>query len=674
MMTIAAGIVTPLPDSDATSITHNSIGELPLLPTLDGDLFEGFDEFLDDLPHLDDPHHLDDRHHQLLLDTVTVDTNLSPGIQDEVYPLLEPLSSQLPCPADKIDDEDVTLVILLSHYLFNHFFNGQKCTNCSTQVISQQSGHCNFCRMCFERMQSEVTVDVGVERDDNPNDANESLSTEEVEKARTLPSFVAFLKRPLRTLKKGSANAYRRKSALVATLVENDYSFPAHVTFTRFVHGMNGTLRWLHIPILLRTFSHCFGYHDADHPEIMSRMEQLVLKESQPRCGKFFFKVNTFRKCMHKDGVKGAKHDQVACNMTYIVRATLMMLDLIDIADSHSMVDVLINAFSADEVFPSMDDSAIVKYLAALHFTTSIVIEQCKSAFKKLSATSSISIADIYLYRAHTGTIVLDLLRIISLYGFIPALKDDSNILTARYPQLEGFLRSAFNPSSLKSYLVAMARNYETFDPDQVYLALINGEGKCGGGVWFLPLFQVAFISHLERTGFSSHDGGHCCAYKYYRRRKTKSDLSHLNSLHLISLQENNTYNDNDLSIRPTFRKFGPIRTDGTYENVSHVLMATICRPHHRIREMGVQNFLEKTINEGVKQFDFNFDESDEEKRCFERDVTMMLKKVGESSEQFKHEHRLRDSVRKLYHTLLLSQSGEDAESSRDIAYLIATP
>jgi len=652
-MECRVGTVTPLAVSDDTSITANSIGELPLLPTLDDDALldsslEDFDKYLDDLPNLDD-------------------TNFSLG-----HPLLfEPPSSPLPCPSDKIDDEDLTTAMLLSHYLFHHFFNGQKCTNCSDQVISQQSGHLNYCRMCFERMQFEVTVDVGVERDDNPNDTDDCLSAEEVEKARNLPSFVTYSRRPLKTLKKGSGNAYRRKNTLVATLKENDFSFPTYTTFTRYVHGMSGTLRWLHIPVLLRTFSHCFGYHNNDHPELMSRMEQLVVKESQPKGGKFFFTSHTFRKCMQQDGVKPARHDQVACDMTYIVRATLMMLDLIDIADSHSMVDVLINALNADEVFPTLDDSAIVKYFAALHYTTSIVIEQCKSAFKKTSTTSSMNVADICLYRAHTGTVVLDLLRNISLGGFIPALSDVPEVLIARYPQLEGFLRSAFNPSSLKSYLNAMVGSYDIFDPDQVYLALMSGEGKCGGGVWFLPLFQVAFISHLVRTGFSSHNGGYCCAYKYYRGRKTKSRLSHV-----ISLQENNTYNNSDLSIRPDFGKFGPIRTDGSWENLSrHVFMGAICRPHHKIEAMGVQNFLKKTINEGIKQFDFNFDSSDEEKRCFERDITMMLKKVEESSEQFKHEHRLRDGVRKLYNTLLLSQSGEDAkESSRDIAYLIAPP
>src|SRR6056300_179326 len=178
------GIVTPLADSDATSITANSIGELPLLPTLDDDAqldssLEGFDKYLDNLPYLDD---------QLLLDTV--DTNLSLGLQDEVSPLLEPLSSPLPCPSDKIDDEDVTTVMLLSHYLFNHFFNGQKCTNCSAQVISQQSGHCNYCRMCFKRMQSEVTKLLRVVSD----------SSEEWDKAIVILSESILVPMKIRTI------------------------------------------------------------------------------------------------------------------------------------------------------------------------------------------------------------------------------------------------------------------------------------------------------------------------------------------------------------------------------------------------------------------------------------------------------------------------------------------
>lgn len=187
------GIVTPLADSDATSITANSIGKLPLLPSLDDDAqldssLEGFDKYLDNLPYLDDLPHLDDLHHQLLLDTV--DTNFSLGLQDEVSPLLEPLSSPLPCPSDKIDDEDVTTVMLLSHYLFNHFFNGQKCTNCSAQVISQQSGQCNYCRMCFKRMQSEVTKLLRVVSD----------SSEEWDKAIVILSESILVPMKIRTI------------------------------------------------------------------------------------------------------------------------------------------------------------------------------------------------------------------------------------------------------------------------------------------------------------------------------------------------------------------------------------------------------------------------------------------------------------------------------------------
>ena len=658
-------VVTPLADSDTTSITSNGIGEVPLeLPTPDGNaqldsFMDGFDSFLE---QLQDPLPV------LNMDQSEVDNNES--LQNEPpLPFLQPLPSQLiPCPPDKIDDEDVTTPKLLRHYLYYHFFNGRKCSNCSVQVISQQSGQYNYCRMCHTRKESEYSIDVGVERDDNPNDVDDTFSDEELEKVRNLTAYQAFCKKPLRNFSKGSENAYRRKNLLVGSLQENDLSPPTYATFTRCVHGMGGSLRWYHIPILLRIFSLPFGYH-VDHPELMSTMEELVRKESQPSNGNFFFSLHTFRKAMRKSEIRVAKREQIGRNMSFIIRATLMMLDLIDIADSHCMVDVLINAFEADEVFPSLDDRAIVKYFAALHFTTSIVIKQCTLEFKKTSMTEAqYNVADVYLARAHSGTPIVDLIRNVSLHGFIPALSDDINILNARYPQLGGFLHAAFNPSSLRSYLVAMAGNHNTFDPDQVYVAVMSGEGSCGGGAWLLPLFQVAYISHLVRTGYSSHFGRYCCAFRYHRRRKGGC------SPHLISLRENNTCNDSDSSIRPTYQTFGPIRTDGTFENQGYPLMATMCRPHHNIEAMGVENFLNKTINTGVKQFDFNFDTSNEEKRDFERNIAMMTKKVIESSEDFKREHRLRDSVGRLY-SLLLSQSGRDAEeSSRDVASLIAPP
>ena len=663
-------VVTPLADSD-TTITANDIGEVPLeLPTPDGNaqldsFMDGFDSFLE---QLQDPLPV------LNMDQSEVDNNET--LQDEPpLPFLKPLPSQLiPCPPDKIDDEDVTTPKLVTHYLYYHFFNGSKCSNCSVQVISQQSGHYNFCRMCHTRKESEHSIDVGVERDDNPNDVDElGFSVEELEKVRNLAAYQAYHKKPLRSLSKGSENAYRRKNLLVGSLRENDLSPPTYATFTRCVHGMGGSLRWYHIPILLRIFSLPFGYH-VDHPELISTMEELVRKESQPSNGNFFFSLHTFRKAMRKSEIRVAKREQIGRNMSFIIRATLMMLDLIDIADSHCMVDVLINAFEADEVFPSLNDRAIVKYFAALHFTTSIVIKQCTLEFKKTSITeamgcSASNVADVYLARAHSGTLIVDLIRNVSLHGFIPALSADINVLNARYPQLGGFLHAAFNPSSLRSYLVAMAGNHNTFDPYQVYVAVMSGEGSCGGGAWLLPLFQVAYISHLVRTGYSSHFGRYCCAFRYHRRRKGAGC-----SPHLISLRENNTCNDSDSSIRPTYQTFGPIRTDGTFENKGYPLMATMCRPHHKIEAMGVQTFLNETINTGVKQFDFNFDASDEEKRDFEQSITMMTKKVIESSEEFKREHRLRDSVGRLY-SLLLSQSGRDAqESSRDVASLIAPP
>jgi hypothetical protein len=653
------GVVTPVAVSDAMSTT-DSTGVLPLLPTLD-DLDDYLNDPLPDLPDFDLA--LDNNASLSFQNNLPSPVNLPfpPGINLPLKPL-----PSLPCPPDKIDDKDVSTIELLRHYLIDHYFDGRKCSNCSVQVICQQSGQNHYCRMCYAwKCESDGgSVDLGLERDDNPSDAFEAFSNEEVGRARNLPQFKTFLKKPLRSPAKGSANAYRRKKALLASLEANDLSPPTYTTFTRYVHGLNGTLRWLHIPILVRIFSQPFGYH-VGLPEIVSVMEQFVAKESQTGNRKFFFSASTFRNRMQKDGVKPAKRDQMARNMTYIIRATLMILDLIDISDSHFMVDVLINAFSADEVFPTLDDSAIVKYFAALHYSTSIVVEQCKLAFERTATTSkycsSMNVADVYLTRAHSGTVVLDLLKSIALFGFVPELSDDPDILIARYPQLKSFLQSALNPSSLQSYLIAMAGNYNTFDPDEVYLAVMSGEGSCGGGVWVLPLFQVAYISHLVRTGFHSDYGGHPCLYSYNRRKKS-SGLAHV-----ISLRENNT----NSSIRSTFGTFGPANDDGSYEVKGHVMMTTFNRPHHKIEAMGVQNFLNKTINVGVKQFDFNFDSSDEEKRCFEREVSMMMKKVSEDGENFKRENRLIDSVGRL-HSLLVSASGEHSdESSRDIAYLI---
>jgi hypothetical protein len=377
----------------------------------------------------------------------------------------------------------------------------------------------------------------------------------------------------------------------------------------------------------------------------------------------FYFSENYISPKLRKIGVKSRSTQEYITNISILVRASLFIVDLINIADIYQMLDILINIFERDEAFSCLNAQSIAKVFAALHFSTSHLIHTTREAFKKTASNpttnGNYNVSNSVLGRAMSGPILVELLQCMAMFGLMPKSKPLEDLME-KVPQVKDLIECFSDTSSLRQYLDRLSEELgENGNSSEIWEAIQITDVKGRAAVLTLPLFQIAFTCYLSRTLLLGKVNG----FRYCLRRRLwpsgekkrvevefESESYSAESLKMVIVEQH-----------PTFRHFELSHDIMKEECRLGRILAEMCLPHHKIEQMGISGLYELLVNDKAKPFDFNF-------KCVEHDwciraIKNLLRKADNSNSGIKASEELCKCVSELNKALQISKAGEATSS-----------
>lgn len=413
-----------------------------------------------------------------------------------------------------------------------------------------------------------------------------------------------------------------------------------HCSFSKYVYG-DPSRKLLLLPVITRLLCKHFGYDKT--PLLQQMIVSLAMNEKLPKklCH-FYFSENYLAPILRKIGVTARSFQEYITNISILVRASLFLVDLINIADIYQMLDIVINNIFVRDV--ALSAQSVAKVFAALHFTTSHLVLITSEAFKQTASNPTTNrnynVSDRVLRRAVMGPIVLELIKCVALFGFMPNMREPIQHLMERLPQLNDLLKCYLDTSSLRQYLDRLCEELgDDGNSDEMWDAVQITDVEGGAKVLTLPLFQIAFTCYLKKTLLNLGINGfeYCLKRRLWPARVQKRvEVEH--------------------EEHPTFRHFE--FSHGIVNECSMGrILAEVCLPHHEIEQMGISGLL---MNDEAKPFDFNF-KCVEHDRCI-RAIKNLLRKADNNS-GLNASQELCEYVSELTKVLQISVGG-DASSS----------